>query len=96
MTREVQQWSDQIDMSDVDRDMFQSSSNDVSDFMAVVTSFIATLVDTIVPTVKVRSDPNGHWSILTPRTPIMLPTTLDSGHMDEYKAVSYGLQQVVK
>ena len=64
MTREVKPWLDQIDadlrdvMSDVDWDMFQSSSSDVSEFTDVVTSFIATLADTMAPTVKVKSFPN--------------------------------------
>jgi len=38
--------------------MFRSSSSDVSEFADVVTSFIAMIEDTIVPTVKVRSFPH--------------------------------------
>jgi len=43
-----------ISMSDVNWDMFQTSSSDASKCTDVVTSFIATLEDTILPMVKVR------------------------------------------
>jgi len=72
VTRNVKQWSDHTvaDLQDaalngIDWDMFLSSSSDVSVFTDVVTSFIETLEDTIVPTVKVRSFPEiktvGRW-----------------------------------
>lgn len=77
MTRAVQQWSDQLDMSDIDRDITD-----------VVTSVIATLVDTIVPTVKVRSYPNqniGRWIHPHPLNArnAAYNSGLVSGHMDE-------------
>jgi len=62
VTREVKQWSDQIDadlqdaLSDVNWDI-RSSFSDVSEFTDVA-SFITTLADTIVPTVKLGPFPN--------------------------------------
>jgi len=60
VTREVKRWSHQIDddirdaMRDVDWDMFGSNSSVVSKYTDVVTSFTATLEDTIVPIVPNR------------------------------------------
>jgi len=89
-------------MSDLDWNMFLSSSSDVSEFTDVVTSFIAMLADTIVPTVKVRSFPNQkpwvdgsiHYA-LNARI-AAYNSGLVFSHMDEYKAASYGLRRVVK
>jgi len=57
--KEVRQWSVQVedDMQDATSDvnMFRSSSSDVSEFTGMVTSFIATLEDTIIPKVKASS-----------------------------------------
>jgi len=55
VTKDVKWWSA---LSDVDWDMFLSSSSDVSEFTDVATSFIGMLEDTIIPTIKVRSFPN--------------------------------------
>jgi len=105
VTREVKRWSDQIDvdirdaMSDFDWEMFRSSSSDVSEFTDMVMSFIATLVDTIIP---MRSFPNQKpWvdgsirATLNART-AAYNSSLVSGHMDKYKAASYRLRRVVK
>jgi len=77
---------------------FPSSSSDVSEFMNVVTSFIATLADTIVPMVKVISFPNQKpWvdgfirDALNDRT-AAYNSGVVSGHMDKDKAESYSLQ----
>ena len=68
----------------------------------MVISFIAKLEDTIIPTVKVRSFPNQKsWvdgsilSALNGRT-AAYNSGLVSGHMDKYKAASYGLWRAVK
>lgn len=57
--RDITRWSDQSEadpqdtLSDVDWYMFLSNSSDISEFTAdMVTSFIAMLGDTIVPTVS--------------------------------------------
>jgi len=82
--------------------MFRSSSSDIIDFTDVVTRFIATLADTIVPTVKVRSFVNQKpWVDGSIRHALNTCTaaynsSLVSRHMDEYKALSYGLQRAVK
>jgi len=67
-----------------------------------VTSFIATLTETIIPAAKARSFPNQKlWvdgsirDVLNVRTAAS-NSSLIFGHMDEYKAVSYGLRQAVK
>jgi len=54
----------------------------------VVTSFIATLQGTIIPTVKV--DESIH-AALNART-TAYNSSLISGNMDEYKSASYGLR----
>jgi len=71
-------------MSDVDWDMFRSSSSDVSEIMDVVTSFIAMLEDTIILTVNP-----------TARTAAYI-SGLVSDNMDKYKMASYGLRRAVK
>jgi len=70
--------------------------------MEVVTSFIAMLEDTIIPTVKVRSFPNQKtWvdgsigASLNART-AAYNSGLVSSNMDKYKAASYGLWQARK
>jgi len=105
VTRGVKRWSDKIDtdlqdaLSDVDWDMFRSSSSDVSEFTDVVTSFKATRADTIVPTVKVRSFPHQKsWVdgfILNSLNACIAAynSGLVSGQMDEYKAACYELKQ---
>ena len=46
-------------VSDVDWEMFwESADNEVSVFTDVVTSFVATLTDDVVPTAMVKSFPN--------------------------------------
>jgi len=107
-TSVVKQWSDQVDddirdaTSDVDWDMFRSSSRDISEFTDVVTSFIATLADTIVPMVKVRSFPNqkpwidGYIRATLNAHTAAYNSSFVSGNMDEYKAASYGLRRAVK
>jgi len=98
--REVRWWYDQVDddirdvMSDADWDIFRSSSSDVSEFVDVVTSFIAMLEE-------VRSFPNQKtWVYRFIRATLNARTaaysSLVSGHMDKYKAASYGLQRAVK
>jgi len=66
----------------------------------MVTSFIAMLVDTIIPSVKVRSFPNQKpWvngSIRPERRTAASNSGLVSSKMDEYKAASYGLRRAVK
>jgi len=64
-------------MSDIDWDMFRSSSSDVSEFTDMVMSFISTVQDTIIPTVKVRSFPKQELidPFMPPCTPVLLPTT---------------------
>jgi len=91
VTREVKRWSHQIvadhrnTMTDVD--WFRSSFSDVSEFTDVVTSFIAALTDTIDPRLKVDGSIR---NALNTRTSAY-NSGLISGHMDEYKAASYGL-----
>jgi len=104
VTRKVKQWSNQVDgdmqdaMSNVDWDITGSSSSDVSEFTGVVTSFIAMVQDTIVPTVNVISFPNPKpWVDGSIRAALNAHTaayncSLVFDSMDEYKAVSYGLR----
>ena len=62
--REVKRWTDQSEamlqdaLSDVDWEMFQTSSSDVSEFTETVVDFITTLADNIVPTRTVKIFPN--------------------------------------
>jgi len=80
VTREVNRCSNQseVDLQDalsaIDW-MFLSSSGDISEFTDAVTSFIATLVDTIVPMVKVRSFPNQKLWVDGSIRNSLLPTT---------------------
>jgi len=78
--------------------MFRFSSSDVKEFTDVVTSFIVRLLDTIIPTVKVRSFPNKKpWVDGSIHDALNAHTAAyNSGHMDKYKAASYGLRRTVK
>jgi len=66
-----------------------------------VTSFIATLVDTIIPTVKVRAFSNQKpWVEGSIRTALNARTaaynaSLVSGNISKYKAASYGLRRAM-
>ena len=106
MTRGVRRWTAESEetlrevLSDVDWEMFwESADNDVSVFTDVVTSFVATLTDDVVPTVMVKSFPNQKpWVDRSIRAALKKHTTaynagLLSGDMTEYKAACYKLRR---
>ena len=106
VTYEVRCWTAESEetlrdaLSDVDWEMFwESADNDVSVFMDVVTSFVATLTDDVVPTAMVKSYRNQKPQVdsflhaalkehtTTNNTGLLL------GDMTEYKAACYKLRQ---
>ena len=72
MTREVRRWTAESEetlrdtLSDVDWEMFwESADNKVSVFTDVVTSFVATPTNNVVPTVMVKSFANQKlWTVV--------------------------------
>ena len=105
MTQEVRRWTTESEemlcdmLSDMNWEMFRDNAdNDVSVFMDVVTSFVATLIDNVVPTAMVKSFPNQKlWvdrsicSALKERTTTYNAGLL-SGDMMEHKAACYQLR----
>jgi len=85
VTRDVKRWSDQ---SEAD---LQDALSDIDEFTDIVTTFIATLADTIVPAVK-KTFPNQiPWVDGSIRDALnscnaAYNSGLVSGLMDEYKA----------
>ena len=108
MTREVRRWNDQSEetlrdaLGDVDWDMFRcSSGNNVCEYAGVVTSFVATVTDQVIPMVKVKVFPNQKpWVDRSVRVALRERSTaynsgLLSGDMTEYKASRYRLRRVI-
>ena len=106
MTQEVRSWTAESEeklhdaLSDVDWEMFrESADNNVSVFTDVVTSFVATRIDDVVPMLMVKSFPNQKpWVDRSIRAALKERTTtynagLLSGDMTEYKAACYKLRR---
>ena len=106
VTREVRLWTAESEetlcdaLSDVDWEMFwESTDNDVSVFTDVVTSFVATLTDNVIPSAMVKSFPNQKpWVNRSIRAALKECTTtyntgLLLGDMTEYKAACYKLRR---
>ena len=106
--REVKRWTDQSEamlqdaLSDVDWEMFQTSSSDVSEFTETVVDFITTLADNIVPTRTVKIFPNQKpWVDSSIRAALRARTAaynsgLANGNMEGYRAESHNLRKAVK
>ena len=108
VTKEVKRWTDQSEarlqdaLSNVDWEMFQTTSADINEFTEVALSYINLLTDTIIPTVKIKSFPNQKpWVDRHVRMALKTRTTtynagLTSGDMLDYKAASYSLRRTIK
>ncbi len=106
--REVTRWSShsevtlQAALDDVDWDMFQASSSDVSEFTEVALSFVNTLTEQATETVTIRTFSNQKpWVDRIIRDAINHRTAayragILSGNMSEYKASSYTLRRAVR
>lgn len=106
VTQEVKRWSTQSEvtlleaLSDVDWNMFQSSSNDVIEFTEVVASFIATVAENVVPSVRVKffttQKPWVDRSIRAALNAFALQCTTWDSSVGGYKATSYRLRKDMK
>ncbi|KAK1803915.1 hypothetical protein P4O66_003855 [Electrophorus voltai] len=106
--REVARWTDQSvaalqdALDDADWDMFQHSTDDVSEFTEAVVGFIGKLVDDTIPRITIKKFPNQKpWVDRTIREALNSRTAaynagIISGNMDEYKSGAYGLHRVVR
>ena len=70
--QEVRRWTVESEetlrdaLSDMDWEMFWESADDVSVFMDVVRSFVATLTDNVIPTAMVKSSLNQNYGSTDP------------------------------
>ncbi len=106
--REVTRWSShseamlQASLDDVDWDMFQASSSDVSEFTDVALSFVNTLTEQAIETVTIRTFSNQKpWVDRSIRVAFNHRTAaynagLLSGNMSEYKASCYALRRAIR
>ncbi len=106
--RVVTRWSShseamlQAALDDVDWDMFQASSSNVSEFTDVALSFVNTLTEQVTETMTVRTFLNQKpWVDRTIRAAVNKRTAaynagLLSGNMSEYKASCYALRRAVR
>ncbi len=89
----------QASLDDVDWDMFQASSADVSEFTDVALSFVYMLTDQATETVTIRTFSNQKpWVDRTIRAAVNQRTAaynagLLSGNMSDYKASCYALRR---
>ncbi len=92
----------QAALDDVDWDMFQASSSDVSEFTDVALSFVNTLTEQATETVTIRTFSNQKpWVDRTIRDAVNHRTAaynagILSGNMSEYKASCYALRRAVR
>ncbi len=92
----------QASLDDVDWDMFQASSADVSEFTDVAVSFINTLTDQATETVTIRTFSNQKpWVDRSIRDAVNHRTAaynagLLSGNMSDYKTSCYALHRAVR
>ncbi len=92
----------QAALDDVDWDMFQASSSDVSEFTDVALSFVNTLTEQATETVTIRTFSNQKpWMDRTIRDAVNHRTAaynagILSGNMSEYKASCYALRRAVR
>ncbi|KAK1804661.1 hypothetical protein P4O66_020656 [Electrophorus voltai] len=106
--REVARWTDQLvaalqdALDDADWDMFQHSTDDVSEFTEAVVGFTGKLVDDAIPRASFKTFPNRkpwvHKTIckaLNSRT-AAYNAGIISGNMDEYKSAAYGVRRAVR
>ncbi|KAK1804783.1 hypothetical protein P4O66_003542 [Electrophorus voltai] len=106
--REVARWTDQLvatlqdALDDADWDMFQGSTDDVSEFTEAVVGFIEKLVDDTIPRATIKKFPNQKpWVDRTIREALNSRTAaynagIISGNMDEYKSAAYGVRRAVR
>ncbi len=106
--REVTRWSShseamlQVSLDDVDWDMFQASSSDVSEFTDVAVSFVNTLTEQATETVTIRTFTNQKpWVDRSIRDAVNNRTAaynagLLSGNMSEYKTSCYALRRAIR
>ncbi|KAK1791055.1 hypothetical protein P4O66_002099 [Electrophorus voltai] len=106
--REVTRWTDQSvaalqdALDDADWDMFQCSTDDVSEFTEAVVGFIGKLVDDMIPRITIKKFSNQKpWvdrticEALNSRT-AAYNAGIISGNMDEYKSAAYGVRRAVR
>ncbi len=106
--RDVTRWSFhsetmlQAALDDVDWDMFQASSSDVSEFTNIALRFVNTLTEQATETVTIRTFSNQKpWVDRTIRDAVNHRTAaynagILSGNMSEYKASCYALRRAVR
>ncbi|KAK1802517.1 hypothetical protein P4O66_021800 [Electrophorus voltai] len=106
--REVARWTDQSvaalqdALDDADWDMFQRSTDDVSEFTEAVVGFIGKLVDDTIPRITIKKFSNQKpWVDRTIREALNSRTAaynagIISGNMDEYKSAAYGVRRAVR
>ncbi len=106
--REVTRWSSQSEamlqasLDDVDWDMFQASSSDVSEFTDVALSFVNKLTEQATEMVTIRTFSNQKpWVDRSIRDAVNNRTAaynagLLSGNMSEYKASCYALRRAIR
>ncbi len=103
MERVMTRWSSysevmlQAVLDDIDWDMFQASSSDISEFTDVALSFVNTLTEQATETVTIRTFSNQKtWVDRTIRAAVNKGTGLFSGNMSEYKASCCALRRAVR
>ena len=108
VTKEVKRWTDQSEgllqdaLDNADWEMFRESSDDVSEFVEVVGSYIHLLITYIIPSVKIKVFPNQKpWVDGTVRAALSARTAaynagISTGDMMDYKVAAYGLRKTVK
>ncbi len=103
MERVMTRWSSysevmlQAVLDDIDWDMFQASSSDISEFTDVALSFVNTLTEQATETVTIRTFSNQKtWVDRTIHAAVNKRTGLLSGNMSEYKASCCALQRAVR